>query len=64
MVSLVFLPQNYGSVMGTYKYLLLFCKCTWGVGYLATTSCNQIVCGHGGWGPKKPNLKLPSHISL
>ena len=27
-----FLPQNFGQVVGTYKGLLPFCKCTWGGG--------------------------------
>ena len=30
VVGLVFLPLNFGPVVGTYEGLLLFCECTWG----------------------------------
>ena len=30
MVGLVFLPQNFGPVVGTYKGCFLFCECRWG----------------------------------
>ena len=29
MVDWLFLPQNFGPVVGTYKGLLLFCECIW-----------------------------------
>ena len=30
VVDLLFLPQNFGLLVGTYEGLLLFCECTWG----------------------------------
>ena len=32
MVDLLFLPRNFGLVVGTYEGLLLLCECTWRVG--------------------------------
>ena len=32
MVEWLFLPQNFGLVVGTYEGLLPFCECTWGGG--------------------------------
>ena len=46
VVGLVFLPQNFGPMVGTYDWLLLFCECRWGGesmwrwwGHLHTTCC-------------------------
>ena len=57
-VDLLFLPQNFGLVVGTYEGLLLFCECTWSGGSLCrwwghlTTICgNQMFCVHRWWGP-------------
>ena len=40
VVDLVFLPQNFGLVVGTYKGLLPVCECIWGGGSI----CRW--CGH------------------
>ena len=53
VVDLVFLPQNFGLVVGTYKDFLLFCECPWGSGslcrwwgHLIAAGGNQMFCGH------------------
>ena len=33
VVDWLFLPQNFGPVVGTYEGLLPFCECTWGGGF-------------------------------
>ena len=59
VVGLVFLPQNFGIMVGTYKGLLPFCDCTRGGGsicrwwgHLTTVGGNQTFCGHRWWEPK------------
>ena len=42
-VDWLFLPSNFGPVVGTYKGLLLLCECTGG-------GDNQTFCGHRWWG--------------
>ena len=55
--GLVFLPQNFGLVVGSYEGLLLFCKCTWGGsiwgwwGHPITICGKQTFSAHRWWGP-------------
>ena len=60
VVDWLFLPRNFGLVVGTYKFLLPFCECTYGGGsicrwwgHLNTTSHNQTFCTERQWGAKK-----------
>ena len=55
MVDWLFLPQNFGPVVGTYEGLLPFCECTWSGGSICrwwghlTTICgNQLFVLTGG----------------
>ena len=57
-VDLLFLPRNFGLMVGTYEGLLLFCECTLGDssicmwwGHLTTTCCHQTFSHHRWWGP-------------
>ena len=58
VVDWLFLPQNFGPVVGTYEGLLPFCECTWGGGsmfrwwgHLTTIRGNRTFCTHRWWGP-------------
>ena len=69
VVGLVFLPQNFGPVVWTYKGVLLFCECIWGGdstwrwwGHLNTTCRNWTCLNFLHWevmGIWKPNLDCP-----
>ena len=66
VVGLVFLPQNFGLVVGTYEGCSLFCKCRWGGdstwrwwGHLNTTCSNWTCLNFLLWevvGRQKPSL--------
>ena len=69
VVGLVFLPQNFWPMVGTYECHLLFCEHRWGGestcrwwGHLNTTLCNQS-CLNFLWssmmGTQKPSLHCP-----
>ena len=58
VVDWLFLPWNFGAVVGTYAGLLLFCECTWGGGsmlrwwgHLYSLCLKQTFCAHRWWGP-------------
>ena len=57
VVDWLFLPQNFGPVVGTYKGLLRICECTLGGGsifrwwgHLTTIGGNQTFSCHRWWG--------------
>ena len=59
VVDWLFLPQNFGPVVGTYEGLLPFCECTWcgesifrWWGHLYTICLNRTFCAHRWWDPK------------
>ena len=58
VVDWLFLPQNFGPVVGTYEGLLQLCECTLGGGsifrwwgHLTTISGNRSFFCHRWWGP-------------
>ena len=58
VVDWLFLPQNFGPVMGTYEGLLQLCKCTLGDGsifrwwgHLTTIGGNRSFFCRRWWGP-------------
>ena len=69
MVDLVFLPQNFGLVVGTYQCHLQLCQCRWGGtcicwwwGHLNTTLCNRTYLNFlspSMDGTQKPSLHYP-----
>ena len=59
MVDWLFLPQNFGPVVGTYEGLLRLCECTLGGGsifrwwgHLTTICTNRTFLATGGGDPK------------
>ena len=60
VVGWLFLPWNFGAVVGTYEGLLPFCECTWGGesifrwwGHLNTICLNQTFCVRRWWGQRE-----------
>ena len=58
VVDWLFLPQNFGPVVGTYEGLLRLCECTLGGGsifrwwgHLTTIGGNRSFFCHRWWGP-------------
>ena len=59
VVDWLFLPQNFGPVVGTYEGLLQLCECIWDGGsicrwwgHLTTIGGNRSFFATGGWDPK------------
>ena len=70
MVGLLFLPQNFGQVVGTYEGLLRLCECTLGGGsifrwwgHLTTICTNRTFSCRRWWGPIKPSIILLFAVS-
>ena len=58
VVDWLFLPQNFGPVVGTYEGLLQLSECTWGGGsicrwwgHLTSIWCHRTFFRHRWWGP-------------
>ena len=59
VVNWLFLPQNFGPMVGTYEGLLQFCECIWDGGsicrwwrHLTTIGSNRSFFATGGGDPK------------
>ena len=66
VVGLVFLPQNFGPMVGSYEWLLQFCECTWGavsifrwLRHLTTICCNWTFLWPQVVGTQKPSIEWP-----
>ena len=73
VVGLVFLPQNFGPLVGTYEGFLLFCECRWDGdstwrwwGHLSTSCWNWTCLNFLHWevvGILKPSLDYPHTLA-